>query len=291
MTQRKLYLGPLTDNRRWDHVTVRADDVIVVTPPKCGTTWMQTIVALLISGDPDVDTKLSEKMPWVDLRLREIGDLSARLAAMKQQRCMKSHTPLDGLPVGEAGQYLAVFRHPLDAHFSYRNHLRNTPLSLFDMWYPDHDPDGVTFRRFLDGGPEGFDGDAMPLAHILRHYRAARAAAARRNVTLFHYADMLRDLPGTFQTVAGLIGVSHPPEVMAQLVTAASFDHMQRHATRYCPAGGTGFFRSDAAFFNRGGTGQWQGQLSASELAGYDAMIDEYLTVEERARLEHGDRP
>ena len=32
MTQRKLYLGPLTDNRRWDRLAIRPDDVIVVTP-------------------------------------------------------------------------------------------------------------------------------------------------------------------------------------------------------------------------------------------------------------------
>ncbi|WP_171021591.1 hypothetical protein [Parasedimentitalea maritima] len=32
MTNRKLYLGPLTDNRRWDKVDIRADDVFVVIP-------------------------------------------------------------------------------------------------------------------------------------------------------------------------------------------------------------------------------------------------------------------
>ncbi|MEL7093011.1 MAG: sulfotransferase domain-containing protein [Pseudomonadota bacterium] len=288
MAQRQLYLGPLTDNRRWDHVTVRHDDVIVATPPKCGTTWMQTIVALLLSGDPEVETELSVKMPWVDIRFREITEVAARLEAMTARRCLKSHTPMDGLPVGDAGQYLCVFRHPLDAHFSYRNHLRNTPLRAFDMWYPEEDPDGVTFRRFLDGGAEGFDGDAMPLAHILRHYQAARAAEVRGNVSLFHYADMLRDLAGTFERVAGLLGVSHAPGVMDALVAAATFDHMRAHPDRYCPAGGQGFFRSDAAFFNRGGTGQWQGQLSDAELAAYDATMDAHLTPGDRAWLEHG---
>ena len=36
MRQRKLYLGPLTDNRRWDKVRIRPDDVFVVTPPRLG---------------------------------------------------------------------------------------------------------------------------------------------------------------------------------------------------------------------------------------------------------------
>ena len=199
MANPKLYLGPLTDNRRWDMVTIRQDDVVVVTPPKSGTTWMQTIVALLLSGDPDVETDLSVKMPWVDMRVREMTEVADRLDAMRHRRSMKSHTPLDGLSLSDKAQYLCVFRHPLDAHFSFRQHARNACTTLFDMWYPEDDQAGIAFRRFLDGGPEGHDTDFMPLAHILRHYEAARAVSDRGNVTLFHYADMKRDLAGTLR--------------------------------------------------------------------------------------------
>lgn len=288
MTDRKLYLGPLTDNRRWDQVTLRPDDVIVVTPPKCGTTWMQTIVALLLSGDPDTETELSVRMPWVDIRVRDMAEVAARLDAMIHRRSMKSHTPLDGLPMHDTAQYLCVFRHPLDAHFSFRNHARNLPMPWFDMWYPEDDPDGVTFRRFLDGGPEGFDTDVMPLAHILRHYEAARARADQPNVTLFHYADMLRDLPDTFDRVAGLLGVSYPADLMEQLVAVATFDHMNAHADRYAPSGGKGFFKSDGAFFQNGSSGQWRDKLTEEEYAAYVATMEVALAPDERAWLEFG---
>jgi len=218
MTDRKLYLGPLTDNRRWDMIDIRPDDVFVVTPPKCGTTWMQTIVALLLSGDATVETDVSVKMPWVDVRLSEMPEVAERLGAMTERRSMKSHTPMDGLPLDDHAQYICVFRHPLDAHFSFRNHVSIIPISWCDTWYPEDDVDGITFRRFLDGGAEGFDGDAMPLAHIIQHYKAAAALAARPNVTLFHYADMTRDLAGTFAKLAGLLDISHSASVMDQLV-------------------------------------------------------------------------
>lgn len=288
MTGRKLYLGPLTDNRRWDRVDLRPDDVIVVTPPKCGTTWMQTIVALLFSGDPDVDTELSVKMPWVDIRLREVAEVAARLEAMAHRRCMKSHTPLDGLPLEDHAQYICVFCHPLDAHFSYRKHLANIPISWFDHWYPEDDDEGVTFRRFLDGGAEGFDGDGMPLAHILQHYKAAMACADRPNVSMFHYADMTRDLPGTFARLADLLDISHAPGLMDQLVEVARFDHMRARADRYAPGGGTGFMRSDRDFFDSGTSGKWVGKLTETELDAYDALMDSSLTPGERAWLEYG---
>ncbi len=288
MTQRKLYLGPLTDNRRWDMVTIRPDDVIVVTPAKCGTTWMQTIVALLLSGDPEVETELSVKMPWVDIRIREMEEVADRLNAMTHRRSMKSHTPMDGLPLDDQAQYLCVFRHPLDAHFSYRKHVRNTPISWFDHWYPEDDPDGITFRRFLDGGAEGFDGDAMPLAHILQHYTSAKALSDRPNVTLFHYADMQRDLAGIFAQVAALLGITHSADVMAQLARVATFDNMKDNPERFAPSGGKGFFKSDADFFHSGSSGKWRGHLNAADLGAYDAMMDAHLPPEDRRWLENG---
>ncbi|MFL4470560.1 sulfotransferase domain-containing protein [Tateyamaria armeniaca] len=288
MAHRKLYLGPLTDNRRWDMVDIRADDVFVVTPPKCGTTWMQTIIALLFSGDPEVETELSVKMPWVDIRIREMSEVAARLDAMQHRRSMKSHTPMDGVPLHDRAHYICVFRHPLDAHFSYRKHVRNIPMPWFDVWYPEDDPDGITFRRFLDGGAEGFDTDAMPLAHILQHYKAAAAVADRPNVSLFHYADMTRDLAGTFARLADVLGISHSDSVMHQLVQAASFDNMKANAERFAPSGGKGFMKSDSDFFHSGTSGKWRGALSDADLAAYDAMMDAHLGPKDRAWLEYG---
>ncbi len=288
MSNRKLYLGPITDSRRWDMINIRTDDVFVVTPPKSGTTWMQTILALLFSADPDVETELMVKMPWVDARFREMPPVAARLEAMTQRRSMKSHTPMDGLPLEDHAQYICVFRHPLDAHFSFREHLRNLPMPFFDAWYPQDDAEGVTFRRFLDGGAEGFDGDAMPLAHILRHYQAACALADRPNVTMFHYADMIRDLPGTFARMAKLLGITHAPDVMEHLVQAARFDNMKAHAERFAPSGGKGFMKSDSAFFHSGTSGKWVGKLTEAELGAYNAVMDSSLAPKERAWLEFG---
>jgi len=287
-SDRKLYLGPITDNRRWDRIKLRPDDVIVATPPKSGTTWMQTIVALLFTGDPDVETELSVKMPWIDIRFREIDDVAANVDGITARRCLKTHTPMDGLPLDDHAQYICVFRHPLDAHFSYRKHMRNIPLSFFDSWFPADDDEGITFRRFLDGGPEGFDGDGMPLAHILRHYTAALAFADRPNVTLFHYADMTRDLAGTFAQMAELLGISHPPHVMAELVQTATFDNMKADAARFAPSGGKGFMKSDDDFFDSGTSGKWHGHLPDDAIAKYDAIMDAALTPAQRNWLEFG---
>ncbi len=245
-------------------------------------------MALLLSGDSEVDTELSVKMPWIDIRIREMPEVAERLDAMTHRRSMKSHTPMDGLPLDDQAQYLCVFRHPLDAHFSFRKHVRNIPMSWFDLFYPEDDVDGITFRRFLDGGAEGFDADAMPLAHIIQHYRAAVALADRPNVSLFHYADMTRDLQGTFAKLADLLNISHPTHVLEQLVQAATFKNMKAHAERYAPSGGKGFMKSDTEFFHSGTSGKWDGKLTDKEVEAYSVMMDAHLTSEERAWLEYG---
>ncbi|MGC1495964.1 MAG: sulfotransferase domain-containing protein [Sulfitobacter sp.] len=288
MSDRKLYLGPLTDNRRWDKYVARPDDVYVVTPPKCGTTWMQTIVSLLFSGDPEVETELSVKMPWIDIRVREMEEVAARLEAMPHRRSIKSHTPMDGIPYRDAGQYLLVYRHPLDAHFSYRKHVRNIPIKGFELFYPENEDNEVIFRRFMDGGIEGYDMDAMPLAHILHHYKAALALADHPNVTLFHYADMSRDLAGTFQKVAQLLDISHPPEVMEKLVAAATFDNMKTNAARFAPSGGKGFMKSDSDFFHSGTSGKWEGKLTKDQMGQYNAAMEKTLDHAARDWLEFG---
>ena len=268
-------------------VNIRPDDVFVVTPPKSGTTWMQTIVALLLSGDPEVETDLFTKMPWIDIRLRDMSELARRLEDMRHRRCMKSHTPMDGLPLDDHAQYICVFRHPLDAHFSFRRHVKNMPVSWFDHWYPEDDVGGVAFRWFMDGGAEGFDMDAAPLAHILQHYKAAKALADKPNVSLFHFADMKRDLAGVFAKLSDLLGTCHSRAVMERLVQTATFDNMRQNAERFAPSGG---FKSSDAFFHSGTNGQWRGILTDEELAAYDAAMNVHLKPEERAWLEKGDR-
>ena len=42
------YQGFIADSARWERFTFRPDDVVISTPSKCGTTWMQMIVGMLL---------------------------------------------------------------------------------------------------------------------------------------------------------------------------------------------------------------------------------------------------
>jgi aryl sulfotransferase len=284
----RIYDGIITDSRRWARLAARSDDIFVCTPPKSGTTWTQGICALLIFGDPDVDAGVSIRSPWIDNSMRDIDEMLARLEAQTHRRYLKSHTPLDGIPFFEDATYLAIYRHPIDVHFSMRRHAQNMSTDILDRYYPEDIAAG--FRIFLDGAPHGPDYDAPSLAGILHHYRTFRAVAGRPNVHLFHYADMTRDLSGAMARIARALGIAHPEPVFARLVEAARFDSMKANADRFAPSAGAGVWKSDAGFFDSGTSGKWEGRLARSDLAAYDAVMDAALTPAERRWLERGDR-
>ena len=89
-----------------------ADDVFIVTPPKCGTTWMQQIIHGLRSGGSMGFENINDVVPWLG-----ISHVDPRAARATQQtlrpHAFKSHDPLDDVPPG--ARYIVVLRDPVDA--------------------------------------------------------------------------------------------------------------------------------------------------------------------------------
>ncbi len=112
-------------NERWVGFEHRAGDVVISTRSKCGTTWMQMICALLVHQTPDLPAPLAELSPWLDWRVEPIEVVRKRLDVQEHRRIIKTHTPLDGLPLHEDVTYIVVGRHPLDVAVSLWHHARN----------------------------------------------------------------------------------------------------------------------------------------------------------------------
>ena len=255
---------------------------MVATPPKSGTTWTQAILALLISGDPEVDAQTSMKSPWIDMPLRDLAEVMARLDAQQHRRQVKTHTPLDGIPLWPGLRYITVYRHPIDVHFSMRKHVSNMAPELATGLMPQDA--GEAFEAFLHGD----NMDSACLSSIVQHYRMTLAREPREPLLRLHYADMLRDLPGNVARIAAHVGLSHPPELMSRLVEAATFDSMKANAARFTPSAGQGFWRNDAGFFDSATSNKWQGRLNDAQLAAYDARIAELMGPDDREWLEWG---
>lgn len=83
------------DSTKWDAVTPRDDDVVIVTSYKSGTTWMQTVVAEILFQGREKPGSVGDMSPWVDMRVPVAEVTGPQLEAQQHRRFMKTHLPAD----------------------------------------------------------------------------------------------------------------------------------------------------------------------------------------------------
>jgi aryl sulfotransferase len=280
------YLGPITDSSRWDALDIRADDVFICTPPKCGTTWSQSITCMMIQGTPDLETSVHKTSPWLDSKSRPLEDLTATLNAQTRRRCIKTHTPLDGIVYDPRATYIAVYRHPLDVHFSMRDHVANMVNDELDHLFPgDPRSDALSF---INNHPPKEDCDYLTLDTLTSHYKSYKKWGDKPNIHLLHYSDMRADLHGTMARFADILGYTFDTETMAALTKGVGFDAMRSNAAQFAPAAGMDIFKDEAGFFKSASSGKWQKHLTDADMAQYGARMDQLLDADDRHWLENG---
>jgi len=281
---RRRYKGGFTNTDRWARFTPRSGDVFVSTPPKCGTTWTTTIVAMLCQGTTDVNS--AESVQWLDAEVVPIEEAVAALQAHEGRRCIKSHTPFDGMPYYADATYIAVYRHPIDMLFSHRKHTANMKCAA-----PDHpylgDADG-SLKYFINRALDFDDYDDGILAAMVRHYLSFITAPVPENVLAIHYSDMLADARSVIGQICAMIGAAPDDPFLDEIHEATKFSSMKAQADRYAPFANRDFWHDSAAFFDSGGTGKWDGKLSKAALSDYRQHVASMMSAKQLAWLEHG---
>jgi aryl sulfotransferase len=299
------YRSRLADSSRWDGFRFRGDDIVISTPPKCGTTWMQMICALLVFGDPELPGRLTELSPWMEIQTDTVENVFAALDAQQHRRFIKSHTPLDGLPYDERVTYVCVGRDPRDVAVSADNHFSNMNHEVVSgaraaVVGPDNQvplaPDPVPprpedpverFWNWVDSDvlPSETMAGLVPLLHHLGTFWDRRQAS---NVVLVHYADLQQDLEGEMRRLAAALGIAIAESAWPALVAAARFDRMRERADQLAPQVKIdGFWNDTSRFFNRGFSGQWRSLLRPEDLARYEARVRQ-LSTPDLAAWVHG---
>jgi len=240
------------------------------------------MLAMLVNGSSHLPEKVPILSPWVDADLGVPADeVATKLASQKGRRVVKTHTPADGFPIWDGVIVIAVYRHPLDVFFSLRKHEANKKVVT-----PDHPmslpvPDSI--RRFISEpiDPEDFDKDT--LASLTNHYSKTVLSGRYPHLNAFHYSDMLRDGRRTVRLLAQAAAIDASEELIDLVAEATAFSVMKAKAVDFAPVGGTGYWKSDAGFFDSGSSGKWEGQLSQAEIDLFNSRLAD-LVPNEKAR-------
>jgi aryl sulfotransferase len=273
------YKGPITDTRRWDSFNHRADDIFICTPPKCGTTWTQAIIAMLVFGKAEHGEKPGVISPWIDATFAPIEDYLSMVDSQTHRRFIKTHTPLDGIPYFPECTYLVVCRDPRDVYFSMLNHIEN--MTHEDLVKTFKGDDNYSFDGWLNAEFDPLELEMSGLAGNLHFVKSYWQYRDLPNINIFHYADMKADLRSNIVRMAAAIDVEVKSLVLDEMTSAATFENMQRNGDHYAPMAGHGAWKQDKAFFANGNSAQWRNRLSADELAAFDLRAHQLLDNEQ----------
>ena len=280
------YRTAVTDSSRWEHFARRPDDIFVCTPPKCGTTWMQTIIMSLIWPTGDAPAPVMEPSPWLEAKFNDLGEIQARLAAQQHRRVIKSHTPADGIPMFDDARYVFVGRDGRAAFMSYVHHHEKFKDDVRRTMNQQALADGVPPMISWDGDLHRFFAAWLSDAYLFHHVATFWARRAKPNLLLVHYADLKRDLEGKMRRVAAFLEIDVPDTAWPVIVERCTFEGMKARSNEI---GSFPNFEGGAqSFLFKGTDGRWRGVLRPDELAAYETRAAEMLTPEAVAWLEFG---
>lgn len=274
------------DSARWNGYRPRGDDIIIATYSKCGTTWMQRIVSMLIfrSAAP---VNLWDLSPWPDMRLfGPIEETLERAEAQDHRRFFKTHLPYDALPVYEGVKFIHVARDGRDAALSFHNHLCNftadtfaglDDISLKDPKFgdpyprPPADPADYFHAWVSD---ERVDGQGDPGASFFQVENSYWQARGDPDVLLVHYADLKSDLEGEMRRVAQYLGIDIENALWPELVEGAGFEAMKSRGDELIPMAKAIWGDEGAQrFFHRGGSRD-RSVIRQADLDLYDEKVE-----------------
>jgi aryl sulfotransferase len=272
------YVSDDDDSGRWAGFPFRGGDIVISTRSKSGTTWMQMICALLVFRSASLPAPLAELSPWVDHRVEPVADVFARLERQQHRRFVKTHTPLDGIPLDPRATYVVVARHPLDMAVSLYHQMGNIDRERMaeltgvpaapEVPRPDLHDWLLAWTRKEVTALEQPDS----LVGVLHHVSGAWSRLGEPNMVLVHYADLLADLPGQMRALADRLGFQVAEDEWDPLVEAATFPAMRARAAELSPSS-QGVLKDVSQFFRTGRSGAGREVLTREELGAYERRV------------------
>ena len=238
----------------------RPSDIFICAYPKCGTTWLQYIVYLILHGGKALpaSSSMTKEIP----HLEEVGKIAVE--NLDSPRCIKSHLPLRMMPYHSEAAYLYVARNPFDCAVSFYHHTRGFSQH-YDFVNGSFDE---FFECFLSG--EVDFGDYF--ANLVPWYKNR----GRDNILFLTYEQMKAQPLEVIRSIGSFLGaeaaaVVRDREILKDVIRNSSYDSMSRDQQRWSSQ------RPDnmPAFVRKGQVGDWLNYFSPDQARRLADRFDE----------------
>ncbi|KAB7498678.1 Sulfotransferase 1C4 [Armadillidium nasatum] len=273
---------------------LKPSDVVVVTYPKCGTTWTQEIVWTILKNrnldNPKASIPINARCPFIEFDFlmnhhglpifepgQEIYDgfhsmypdrnpddgIFLQLAELAEDpRVIKSHLPLSLLPPSllDTSKVLYIARNPRDVTISYHHHSR---------LIRNHNYTGN-----LDSFVDHMINDRLMFSPYWEHIKEGWNKRNHPNMLFCFYEDMKADPKKEIDRIAKFINVDLTETQLDNIVSFTSFDAMKNRTEvvswKKDASTETYFnnevFQNDGGFFRKGQVNDWKSKLSEEQI-------------------------
>ena len=224
-------LSPMHDPYVLANFQARPTDVLITTPPKAGTTWMQQILHQLRSGGDDSFSSIDEVVPWLEItrKGKSWQDILQHYQTLADPRIFKTHCTAEQTPGIGTASIILTSRDPRDCCVSFYHHIMNmTDDARLKSGMPAPD----SFEQHVD--------QWLEFSAWYRNVKSWWPYQDHPKVLWLRYQDMKTDLSGILDQIVEFLQWSITAEQKQKVLEYSSFDWMKAHDEKFSSQGSDG---------------------------------------------------
>jgi hypothetical protein len=227
-------------------MTVKNDDIFVVSYPKSGNTWVRFVLATLRKGE--ALGAFSDLERWIpDMYAHHNGEL----AQYPTPRLIKSHEPLDV----RYGKVLYLVRDPRDVAISYFHHLKRV-----GSLGTDTDP--------AEWVPQFLEGNFHPYGSWSDHVGGWIGARGERDDFLcVKYEDLVDNPEAHFNRIVSFLEIEATPEWISRAIELNTVEKMRSKEEK-----------KKSGFVRKGRPGSWREELPEASVRTIETACFQHMS-------------
>ncbi|KAM6951453.1 sulfotransferase 2B1-like [Aplochiton taeniatus] len=260
-------LHPHESLKYYEEFPFHPDDIVIVTYPKSGTTWMQEIVPLIQSGgDPSSVQTLPnwDRVPWLEEHRSRILNLEQRASP----RLFATHFHHDMMPQSffeVKPKVIYVMRNPRDV-FTSSYHYYGMASYLVKPGTQDK-----FLQKFLNG--------KIMFGSWFDHVKGWLNAKNPDRTMYISYEEMIMDLKDSVARISKFMEKSLSLEVIERIANLCEFKNMkQNKMSNYSLVPNEFMDQNKSEFLRKGIAGDWRNQLTVAQAEYFDAVYKEKMS-------------
>uniref|UniRef100_A0ACD5XG25 Uncharacterized protein n=1 Tax=Avena sativa TaxID=4498 RepID=A0ACD5XG25_AVESA len=260
----------------------RPDDVLLVTYPKCGTTWLKALAFTVTNrllhpaaGDDDhplLTSHPQDLVPFLEMPYRQLQHPVAELEELASPRLLSTHLPVTLLPPSVSGlgcRVVYLCRNPKDV--------------LVSLW---HFIKKVNENYTIDKAFELFSKGESPYGPIWEHNLGfwKKSESESDRVLFLKYDEMMAQPVEHVKMLAEFLHVPFTEEevsrgVVEDVVHLCSFDKLKSMPVNSSGVSDRigGVPMENSSFFRAGKVGDWTNHLTQEMAKKLDDIVEEKL--------------